>query len=98
MDVQTEKMQVHESGTRRNHAKNDSGIAERKGVGEMIKAYCDRCGKEVGEFEACTILIQGPEIRSWLDNYLYERNNYQICKDCIEDVCNFIMGKKTEKE
>ena len=64
----------------------------------MIKDYCDRCGKEIGELEAYTILIQGPEIRSWADGYLYDRNNYQICRDCIEDVDKFIRAKQTEKE
>lgn len=62
----------------------------------MIKVYCDRCGKEVGELEAYTILIQGPEIRSWSDNYLYDRKDYQICRDCIKDVDGFIRAKQPD--
>ena len=62
----------------------------------MIKVYCDRCGKEVGELEAYTILIQGPEIRSWSDEYLYDRKCYQVCKDCIKGIDEYIKAKQTD--
>ena len=62
----------------------------------MTKIYCDKCGREVGELEAYTILIQGPEIRSWSDEYLYDRNGYQVCKDCIKCIYEYINEKQTD--
>ena len=62
----------------------------------MIKVYCDRCGKEVGELEVYTLLVQGPTIKAWDDNYMYGRKDYQICRDCIEDVDKLIATKQTD--
>lgn len=56
----------------------------------MIKVYCDKCGKEVGEYEAYTILVESPEIRSWADQYMYDRKGYQLCKDCLKEVIDLI--------
>lgn len=62
----------------------------------MIKVYCDRCGKEVGELEAYTLLVQGPTINAWDDNYMYDRKDYQICRDCIKGVDKFIRAEHTD--
>lgn len=62
----------------------------------MIKVYCDRCGKEVGELEVYTLSVQGPTIKAWDDNYMYGRKDYQICRDCIEDVDKLIAIKQTD--
>lgn len=59
----------------------------------MIKTFCDKCGKEIPEYEAYTLFIESPEIRSWADEYVYDRKGYQICKDCINKVVGFITGK-----
>ena len=56
----------------------------------MIKYFCDKCGKEVGEFEAYTILVEAPEIKSWTDQYMYERRGYQVCRDCMAKIADFI--------
>ena len=63
---------------------------------DMIKVYCDRCGKEVGTYEAYTVLVEAPEIRAWADEYMYDRNGYQICKDCMKEVAAFITANKAK--
>ena len=63
----------------------------------MIKYFCDKCGKEIGEFEAYTILVEAPEIKSWADQYIYERRGYQVCSDCMAKVADFIEPKTTKK-
>lgn len=63
---------------------------------DMIKVYCDKCGKEVGEFEAYTILVEAPEIKSWADQYMYERRGYQVCRDCMAEIATFIEPRTTE--
>ena len=68
----------------------------RGGEVNMIKVYCDKCGKEVGKYEAYTILVQSPEIRAWNDEYLYDRKGYQICKDCIKKISDFITTNRNE--
>lgn len=55
----------------------------------MIKIYCDKCGKEVEEYEAYTLHVRGPEIVDWDDRYLNEKD-YQICRDCMKKVDDFI--------
>ncbi len=55
----------------------------------MIRYYCDRCGKEIAGVESYTLFVQGPEIQSWDDNYMFHRKDYQICKDCIRIVTDF---------
>lgn len=62
----------------------------------MIKVYCDKCGKEVGELEAYTIMVEAPEIRSWDDPYLYSRRAYQVCKECMTKVADFIEPRPTK--
>ena len=63
----------------------------------MIKYFCDKCGKEVGAFEAYTVLVEAPEIKSWADQYMYERRGYQVCRDCMAKVADFIEPKTTKK-
>lgn len=65
-------------------------------VGKMIKIFCDKCGKEVDEFEAYTILVEAPEIKSWADQYMYERRGYQVCRDCMAEIATFIEPRTTE--
>lgn len=63
----------------------------------MIKYFCDKCGKEIGEFEAYTVLVEAPEIKSWADQYMYERRGYQVCRDCMAKVTDFIEPKPRKK-
>ena len=63
----------------------------------MIKYFCDKCGKEVGEFEAYTVSVKAPEIKSWADQYMYEQRGYQVCRDCMAKVAEFIEPKLRKK-
>lgn len=63
----------------------------------MIKIFCDKCGKEVGEFEAYTIAVEAPAIKSWDDSYLYERRCHQVCKDCMAEIATFIEPRQTKR-
>lgn len=62
----------------------------------MIKIYCDKCGVEINELEAYEILVKGPQIRSWGDEYMYDRKDYQICKDCMKKIADYIGENKKD--
>ena len=63
----------------------------------MIKIYCDRCGEEIGEHHNYTIRVQAPEIRAWGDDYVYDIKDYQICRNCMKEVDEFITSQ-TEQQ
>ena len=67
-----------------------------EGIRRMIKYYCDRCGKEMDGLHMFVIEIRPPVIRT-LSDEAYAKG-YQICRDCIEDVDNFIRAKQSGKE
>ena len=56
----------------------------------MIKVYCDKCGNEVEEYCSYTLRVQCPEINDWDDPYLYIAKNYNLCRDCMKKVYDFI--------
>lgn len=63
----------------------------------MIRYFCDRCGREIEESTGCfTVTIQAPEIRSWADDGLYSRADYQICRSCITEIDGFIGAINTD--
>ena len=62
----------------------------------MIRYFCDRCGREIDECSAFNIRIQAPEIRSWADDGLYRRADYQICQTCIKEIDGFIGAFSTD--
>lgn len=46
----------------------------------MIKYFCDKCGKEIGDFnmnEIFTVKVEPPEVRSWRDEG--ETGTYILC-------------------
>lgn len=59
----------------------------------MIKTFCDTCGEELENYSSFTVTIHAPEIRFWGDDYIYENNGYNICRDCIRNVVDFIGGR-----
>lgn len=65
-----------------------------EGVGRMTKYYCDRCGKEMDGLHMFVIEIRPPVVRTMSDE-AYAKG-YQICRDCIEDVDEYIKTKQTD--
>ena len=63
----------------------------------MIKTFCDKCGEELENYSTFIITIQAPEIRFWGDDYIYEREGYHICRNCIKSVADFIGNRSKEK-
>lgn len=49
----------------------------------MVKYFCDKCGKELEEYEVFTITIFPPEIRSWADNA--RTGDCIFCTKCVEE-------------
>jgi hypothetical protein len=48
----------------------------------MIRYFCDKCNKEIGEHsELFKIEIEPPEIRRWRDDA--ETGTYIMCYDCV---------------
>lgn len=57
----------------------------------MIKYFCDKCGKEIGNFnmtEIFTIKVEPPEVRAWTDEA--ETGTYILCYNCIKDLNKWI--------
>ena len=50
----------------------------------MIKYFCDKCGREIGDFnmnEIFTVKVEPPEVRSWQDDT--ETGTYILCYQCV---------------
>jgi hypothetical protein len=56
----------------------------------MIKYFCDKCGKECEDYEAFTIKVIPPEVRTWMDDA--ETGIYILCFDCVKKLN--IKGRK----
>lgn len=57
----------------------------------MIKYFCDKCGKEIGDFnlnEVFTIKVEPPEVRAWMDDA--ETGIYILCFDCTKKLNKWI--------
>lgn len=64
----------------------------------MIKTFCDKCGVELNNYSIFTITIEGPEVRFWSDDYLYDGEVLHICRNCIKSVSDFIKAKGDNHE
>ena len=61
----------------------------------MIKVYCDKCGKEIEEYDAYIISIEGPQIIFWDDNnFMRGRKRLHICKNCMVKLADYIYKKE----
>jgi len=62
----------------------------------MIIRKCDRCGKEVNVFIAVQTAIGAKEGYEYVNvsNMLHLKRNFELCKDCAEEMLEFILGKK----
>ena len=50
----------------------------------MIKYFCDKCGKEIGDFnmnDVFTVKVEPPEVRSWRDEA--DTGTYILCYNCV---------------
>ncbi len=60
----------------------------------MIKYFCDRCGKEIGDSnmsEVFTVTVEPPELRTWMCNAL--TGTYILCYDCVKELHKCIERK-----
>lgn len=58
----------------------------------MIKYFCDKCGKELENFDIFTVEVTPPEIRSWDDN---ARTGICImCRDCLDVFQKWLKDKE----
>ena len=62
----------------------------------MIIRKCDRCGKEINVFIKVQTTIAATEGHEYVNvnSMLPLRRNFELCKDCAEEVLNYILGKK----
>lgn len=62
----------------------------------MIIRKCDRCGKEVNVFIEVQTAIGAAEGYEYVNvsNMLHLKRNFELCKDCAEEMLEFILGKK----
>ena len=60
----------------------------------MIKYFCDRCGKEIGDSnmsEVFAVAIEPPEVRRWMDDAV--TGTYILCYDCVKKFNKWINEK-----
>ena len=60
----------------------------------MIKYFCDKCGKEIGDSnvsEVFTVTVEPPELRTWMCNAL--TGTYILCYDCAKELNKWINKK-----
>ena len=49
----------------------------------MIKYFCDKCNKQLVDYDIFTVEVKPPEIRQWKDD-VYTRT-YILCRDCLKE-------------
>ena len=64
----------------------------------MIIRKCDRCGKEINVFIAVRTEISAKEGYEYVNvsNMLHLKRNFELCKDCAEEMLQFILGGKVK--
>ena len=62
----------------------------------MIIRKCDSCGKEINVFIKVQTTIGVTEGYEYINVYsmLPLKRNFELCKDCTEEMLEFILGKK----
>ena len=67
----------------------DGGRIERG----MIKYFCDRCDKEIGDSRLCKmfqVTVESPVMGSLID---VKTGTYILCYDCVRELNKFIERK-----
>ena len=59
----------------------------------MIKYFCDKCGKQLENYDIFTVEITPPEIRQWEDN-AYTADPFILCRNCMKSFHVWIAKKR----
>ena len=64
----------------------------------MIIRKCDSCGKEINVFIKVQTAIGATEGYEYVNvnDLLPLKRNFDLCKNCAEEMLNYILGKKVE--
>ena len=57
----------------------------------MIRYFCDKCGKEIGDFnmnEVFTVTVESPEVCKWSDEA--GAGTYILCNNCVQKLNKWI--------
>ena len=49
----------------------------------MIKYFCDKCNKQLVNYDIFTVNVVPPEVRQWEGNAY--TGTYILCEDCIKE-------------
>ena len=62
----------------------------------MIIRKCDSCGKEINVFIKVQTTIGATEGYEYVNvnSLLPLKRNFELCKDCAEEMLNYVLGKK----
>lgn len=62
----------------------------------MIIRKCDSCGKEINVFIKVQTMIGATEGYEYINvvNMMHLKRNFELCKDCAEEMLEFILEKK----
>jgi len=66
----------------------------------MIIRKCDRCGQEINIFIKVQTTIGATEGYEYVNvnGLLPLKRNFELCKDCAEEMLDYILGKKVKVE
>ena len=57
----------------------------------MIKYFCDKCGKELEDYDIFTVEIVPPEIRQWSDDT--HTGTCIMCRPCVKWFQDWLKGE-----
>ena len=61
----------------------------------MIKYFCDKCDKELENYDIFTIPVTPPEIRRWDDDA--RTGECILCRECLDAFQGWLEIRKTKK-
>ena len=55
----------------------------------MIKYFCDKCDKELEDYDIFTVTVTPPEVRQWTDDA--RTGTGILCRECLKKMENWMM-------
>ena len=56
----------------------------------MVKYFCDKCNKELEEYEVFVVTVFSPEISSWNDDA--KTGDCILCTKCVDEFRNGLLN------
>ena len=56
----------------------------------MVKYFCDKCNKELEEYEVFAVTVFSPDVRSWNDDA--KTGDGILCTECVDAFQKWLMN------